>query len=254
MSMWIGSLPKRLQLTILPHCDFEVLLENKMESKEIDITGQRFGRLTAIKKVKSLKQGKQLRSVWLFKCSCGKEKEINKSSVTRGKVISCGCHNKERMSSVSFKHGKTNSRLYSCWRDMKNRCYLPSREKYKNYGARGITVCEEWKNDFVAFYDWAMANGYRDDLTLDRIDVNGKYSPDNCKWSTQKEQQNNRTNNHIITIKGITKSLSWWLDFTKTKENTYYFRKSKGLSDEDALLCRFNTHGKLISKMELPND
>jgi len=105
------------------------------------------------------------------------------------------------------------SRLYHIWEDMKNRCYNPKNRRFKDYGGRGITVCQEWKDDYKCFYDWAMAHGYADDLTIDRDDVNGNYEPGNCKWATQKEQGNNRTNNRIIEYNGDSKTLTEWADF-----------------------------------------
>lgn len=99
-------------------------------------------------------------------------------------------------------HGMTGTRIHNEWRAMKRRCYTKSHIEYKRYGGRGISVCDEWRDNFMSFYDWAMTNGYRDDLTLDRIDVNGNYEPSNCRWVTQKEQQNNRRNNHYIEYNG----------------------------------------------------
>ena len=92
--------------------------------------------------------------------------------------------------------------MYYIWRTMKQRCTNPNNYKYKNYGGRGIKVCDEWMADFKAFYDWAVTNGYREDLTIDRIDVDGNYEPSNCRWATYSEQANNRTTNRIITFNG----------------------------------------------------
>lgn len=103
-----------------------------------------------------------------------------------------------------------NKRLYSIWHNMKSRCYYRKSEKYKDYGGRGIIVCDEWRNNFQAFYDWAMSHGYADDLTIDRKDVNGNYEPSNCRWVTQKEQHNNTRKNHYITYNGETKTAAEW--------------------------------------------
>ena len=107
-------------------------------------------------------------------------------------------------------HGKRHTRLYSIWTDMKTRCNNPKRDKYARYGARGITVCEEWLNNFQAFYDWAMANGYADNLTIDRKDNDKGYSPENCRWITMKEQASNKSTNHLITHDGQTCTIAEW--------------------------------------------
>ena len=96
------------------------------------------------------------------------------------------------------------------WYNIKRRCYDPTDRNFKDYGGRGITVCVEWKNDFKSFYDWAMANGYLDNLTIDRIDVNGNYCPDNCRWATIYEQANNKRNNHLLTYNGCTTTMAEW--------------------------------------------
>lgn len=108
------------------------------------------------------------------------------------------------------KHNMSNSRLFRIWCNMRERCYNPNKPDYKHYGGRGIEVCDEWSNDFESFYRWAVNSGYSDELTIDRIDVNDNYRPDNCRWATRKEQANNKRNNNYITIDGITKTATEW--------------------------------------------
>ena len=207
---------------------------------EKDITGQRFGRLTALKKHHSEwnKEKRISRNFWLFKCDCGKEKIIDKYSVLRGITTSCGCFANEKRIKKNTKHGlfNTEKRLYGCWQDMKNRCYNKNRKKYEIYGARGIKVCDEWKNNFKNFYDWAISSGYADNLTIDRIDVNGNYCPENCRWATLKEQANNTRRNHKITLKGKTMNLCEWLKKYKISSSSYHYRQKKGLTDEQIFL------------------
>lgn len=177
--------------------------------KFVDISGQRFGRLIALS---GKDRDKFRNALWTCKCDCGKEVKVILQSLKDGKTKSCGCLNQEKMGKNNLIHGKSKTRIYHIWRDMRERCYIPRKIGYHNYGGRGIVVCEQWKgsNDFLNFYNWAMANGYRDDLTIDRIDVNGNYEPSNCRWASQKEQQNNKRNTIYITYKNETKPLVEW--------------------------------------------
>lgn len=166
--------------------------------KRINITNTRFGRLLVIKPVENKKQF----TCWLCKCDCGNFKIVKTNDLQQKKVQSCGCMQYENQKYGSIKHGLRHTRIYSVWTGMKNRCYNKNEPKYKNYGARGIKVCEEWKNNCSAFVKWAYENGYDEKAekmkcTLDRINVNGDYCPENCRWADQKIQQNNRTNNRI---------------------------------------------------------
>lgn len=137
-------------------------------------------------------------------------------------------------------HGMTGMRIHDEWRAMKRRCYIPSQRDYAHYGGRGIGVCEEWKDDFQAFYNWAMANGYADNLTLDRKDANGNYEPSNCRWVTQKEQQNNRRNNNRITYNGETLTAMQFSEKYGMNYSTLITRLSRGWSIEKIM----NKHTK----------
>lgn len=153
------------------------------ETSTKDLTGQRFGRLLVIERCGSSKYRSAL---WLVRCDCGNEKTIEGSVLISGKVVSCGCYNSEKLRNNTYKqtHGKSGTRLYKTWENMKERCYNTNNPRYYTYGDRGITVCDEWKDSFETFYDWAMFSGYKDDLTIDRINVNNGYCPENCQWLT----------------------------------------------------------------------
>ena len=185
-------------------------------AKVKDLTGQKFGKLTVIKRAENNKHGLPR---WECRCDCGNTTLVSGQHLREGRAKSCGCLKKEALA----KHKLSNSRLYRIWANMKTRCENPNRKDYKRYGQRGVIVCEEW-HDFPTFYEWAISNGYKDGLTLDRIDSNGNYEPSNCRWATAKEQCNNRTNNHTITYNGETKTIAQWAEERNINHDTLYSR------------------------------
>ena len=163
--------------------------ERKSETNIKDLTGQRFGKLVVLERANKIGEGKLK---WLCRCDCGTVKPILADVLNSGGAISCGCRKRSVLGESTLKHGHRRERIYSIYCDMKRRCYNKNRNGYANYGARGIRVCDEWKNDFMAFYEWAMANGYEENLTIDRIDNDGNYEPSNCQWITKSENSTKR--------------------------------------------------------------
>ena len=160
--------------------------------KVIDMTGKQFGRLTVIE-FSGINHRNS--ATWLCKCSCGNTTIVDGNSLRRGSTKSCGCLNMEKhiTSPNRRTHGQCGTRIYRIWKRMKSRCYNKNTEDYKKwYGKNGIIVCDDWKNNFQSFYDWAMSNGYQENLTIDRINPDGNYEPDNCRWADAKTQSQNR--------------------------------------------------------------
>lgn len=187
-----------------------VMIKMKTTSEEYMI-GKQFGMLTVVERAEDrYNKGGYRLDTWKCRCVCGNEKITTGTNLRRGLTKSCGCIRKNCQNSRT--HGKSNSRIYMCYNDMKRRCYDKKNIGYKNYGMRGIKVCDEWlgKNGFQNFYDWAIDNGYTDELTIERIDVNGNYEPYNCKWIANQQQARNKTNSRIVEYKGEKKCLKEW--------------------------------------------
>ena len=168
-----------------------------MSGEKVSYVGRRFGRLTVVERVDDAVNRNGKRVVrYKCLCDCGNEKIVRKLHLTSGKIISCGCYHREQLGNIRRKHGMSHKdRIYGLWLNMKDRCYNKNNNHYNSYGGRGITICDEWKGNFQAFYDWCMSHGYkeeiresgRNNLTIDRKDVNGNYEPSNCRFITNKE-------------------------------------------------------------------
>lgn len=200
----------------------------------IDLTGKKFGRLTVLKRVNNQK-GKD--TVWLCRCDCGNLTEVTSGHLKDGHTKSCGCFGRERTSETFKTHGMSDTRLYRIYKKMYRRCYRPQTKWYENYGGRGITICPEWlgEHGFESFAKWAFENGYADNLSIDRIDNDKGYSPDNCRWATAKEQANNTRSTVFLTYNGETKPVSEWSEITGIRQDTLTMRKRSGWTDEEII-------------------
>ena len=201
--------------------------------KKQKLIGQRFGRWTIIKRVENNKYN-QIR--YLCQCDCGNIRVVYLGQLKSGRSKSCGCLSTELKRKRANIHSKSNTRIYHIFKSMKVRCLNPNYKAYKYYGARGIRVCDEWldkENGFMNFYNWAMENGYRDDLTIDRIDNNGNYEPSNCRWVTMEIQANNIRTNIIIKYNNEEHTLSEWSKILKLNYKTIFKRYSDGFCLED---------------------
>lgn len=200
-----------------------------------NLTGKTFGRLTVIEHLGN--------NIWECECACGTRKIISRHNLISGHIKSCGCSRKgQKHDWHKTKHGMIGTRIYTVWLNMKRRCTNPDYKNYKNYGGRGITVCEEWQ-EFEPFYEWAMENGYKEEilpngknrLTLDRINTNGNYEPSNCRWVDVKVQANNTTQNHIIEYKGKTYTLTQLCEEFNLSIHCISWRLRNGWGIEEAI-------------------
>ena len=200
-----------------------------------DLTGKKFGKLEVI----GVHDTGSRKTYYVCQCDCGNVKVVRADSLISGATKSCGCIKNEQDKTNltdNHRHKMSGTRIYETWQDMKRRCYNKQNVRYNRYGGRGIKVCEEWLNNFQSFYDWAISNGYSDDLTIDRIDNDGNYEPSNCRWSTVKEQCNNRSSNINITIGNATKSLMCWCEIFNVDYKKVYARyKRNGYEGIDRL-------------------
>lgn len=176
-------------------------------TKRIEVkAGDRYGRYTVLREVDTVvtKGGSYIRS-FECQCDCGNIRIVRLCNLRHSKSeqLSCGCYRKEKSGNREYYHHLSNTHIYSAWYNMKVRCYYTKQVYYKRYGGRGIKVCDEWKNSFKSFYEWAINNGYKEGLSLDRIDNDGNYEPSNCRWVSMKRQNRNRCNNAILEKDGI---------------------------------------------------
>jgi len=178
-----------------------------------DLTGQRFGKLYV---VCFFEKTKARATRWKCICDCGNTKIVRSDHLVSGATKSCGC--------IVKKHGQYNTKLYSVWSGMLKRCFSPTNRNFKYYGARGISVCDEWHNNFIVFSKWATENGYKEGLAIDRIDNDGHYSPQNCRWVTSKENANNRSTNRIVEHEGLRKTVSEWASTFGIDYDIFYGR------------------------------
>lgn len=204
----------------------------------IEMIGRKFGKLTVIGKSEMRTSNGEIK--WICSCECGKTTIVKGSNLRGGKTKSCGCGVVDglRAGWKKEKHGGCGTRLYGIWRGMKNRATEKADKKHKkDYYDRGIRICDEWEHSFENFREWALSNGYADDLTIDRIDVNGGYCPENCRWITLAEQANNRRSNRNYTFDGKTQNIAQWARELNISEDMLRERLVLlGWSIEDALL------------------
>ena len=186
-----------------------------------DLVGKRFGKLTVIEKLKANSHGEM---TWLCVCDCGNTKVTTSNKLTHGYTIQCKRCKHYVAGEHIKRHGLTSSKLWNTYYGMKYRCNDPKCPLFYRYGGRGIKMCEEWEKSFVAFANWAQANGFDDKLTLDRVDNDGNYCPENCRWATVTEQANNRSTNRMVTVNGVSDTLANWVRKTNA---TYGYVRDK---------------------------
>lgn len=202
--------------------------------------GNRYGRLTVIRDSGERRRGEIL---WLCECDCGNTIVLRGSSLRSGNNRSCGCFRREVEKTRNITHGRTGTRLYHIWNGLIQRCFNPNNPSWDRYGSRGIGVCEEWQT-FEPFFKWASANGYSDNLTIDRIDNNKGYSPDNCRWADVETQANNKRTNHYIEYCGKTMTLAQWAKHIGVNPKTLATRLQRGWSVEKTLTTPLKHNGK----------
>ena len=208
----------------------------------VNLTGQRFGRLLVVDEaepqVYHTPKRKVVKRRWRCLCDCGQQCVVSMSNLRSGHTKSCGCLQDECRQAHIKKmtiHNEWKTRLFGIWTGIKNRTSNPNVESFGRYGGRGIAICDEWKESYDAFRRWAISHGYQDNLSIDRINPDGDYTPDNCRWVTVKEQANNRRSNRYITYNNPTLTLMQWSEVTGLHWSTIRGRLNRGWSVEDAL-------------------
>ena len=206
--------------------------------KEVGLVGEKFGRWTVMSKAKN--KGKN--TAWNCLCECGIERSVLTYNLTSGKSSSCGCGQKEAASKVNTTHGKRNTKLYGVYSGMKQRCYNENSPAYKYYGGKGVYICKEWLDDFMNFYNWAKDNGYGKGMSIDRIDPNGNYEPDNCRWADRVTQNTNQRKSSANTsgFVGVYWNISKNKWTAKVGSNNKLINIGSFKTKEDAVQARDN--------------
>ena len=199
--------------------------------KFIDLSGQRFGRLTVIERAAENLSGKP---AWHCRCDCGNHVTVRGNALHTGNTMSCGCLRVDTCKGTKTTHGSSKTRLFYTYNNMKHRCYYKKSKDYENYGGRGICVCDEWLHSFETFKKWALENGYSEGLSIDRIDPNGNYCPENCRWTTMQVQGKNKRMCYL-TFNGETKTREEWSMVTGISRANIADRLHKGWSIERTL-------------------
>lgn len=232
----------------------EVTMDKKYKTRLIDMTGQKIGKLTVLKYLGTKGKG----ALWLCKCDCGNECKKYGGQLRKMLGVSCGCDTRQKQIDIAHrtiaktKHGDCFSRLYFVWLDMRARCNNPKDISYHNYGAKGVTVCNEWMHDYLNFKKWALKNGYnpdakRGECTLDRIDNSKGYGPNNCRWVNARVQSNNRKNSYRIEYNGEIHTASEWSEITGIPQGVIYARRKAGWGPEKILSrAKYNPHHEII--------
>lgn len=200
--------------------------------KFINLTGQKFERLTVVSKELPDSTGS---IIWKCKCECGKDVYARGNALRKGLVKSCGCYKKDILPTINTKYKDCPKRLYKIYYGMLGRCYSEGNSAYNNYGGRGIQVCSEWKNSFTSFWEWSINNGYSAKLSIDRKDNEAEYSPDNCRWVSDYEQSRNKRSSVFLTLNNKTLPIEIWAKDLNLKLSTLYTRKFRGWSDHEIL-------------------
>lgn len=233
-------------------------MQHRKSYRNIDLTGQRFGRLEVLYKKPDS------RSTFICQCDCGNQVAVRASALL-DRTISCGCALKEvrkKFAERVVTHGGSYTKLYHKYRSMIDRCYNSKNRNFPRYGGRGISVCDEWRSSFVAFRDWAYKTGYdetldRSEQSIDRIDVNGNYCPENCRWATSREQQENREITTFYDFRGEKMTASHFADIHGiTDKSTVYRKLKRGLTLEQILFeynCSKNLPDHLLEVSEVAN-
>lgn len=197
-----------------------------------NLAGQKFGKLEAIKIVGKAND-RHLK--WLCKCECGNYTIVNSNTLKSGEILSCGCYKRQITSETHSKHKLTKSKLHFIWTSMKQRCFNKNNKSYKYYGDRGIIVCDEWANDFCKFKDWSLSNGYKEGLSIERINVNGNYEPSNCKWIPLKQQFLNTRKVQIIEYKNEKNTINYFCNKFNIAHSTFRRYLKKGMNIEEII-------------------